>query len=513
MKIVNAASMTALDQRAIQELGLPALVLMERAALGVLAVIQTHFPHHLASVHILVGTGNNGGDGLALARLLHNQGLAVQVWWQGATAKRSAEFQIQFEINQALGVPMGPVAIETLPQSLGHASLIVDSLFGIGLSREVTGDWAAMITSANRAKAPVLAIDIPSGLQADTGQVLGVAMVADITVSCALPKWAHFLDTALDHVGKLEIVDIGIPPIYYQDHPQQVITRDLAKTYLPPARASQSHKGTYGRLAIVAGSLGMSGAAVLAAQAALETGVGLVHLFVPAAIQAVLSTMLPEVQVQGLPETDGALNQAAWPLLKDQLAKMDAVLLGPGLGRSEATAGFCQALFAENTRPLLLDADALYHLAADPGALKASDKCPLILTPHPGEMATLLGYSGAEIQADRVTAVQQAAQRYQAVAVLKGARSLIANSAQQLWFNSSGNPGMARGGMGDLLAGLIAGLLAQGFAPESAAALGVYWHGLAGNRVAQEQGPVAVSLQRLLAQLPAAWQQIAAAKR
>lgn len=504
MKIVNAAHMTALDQRTIQDLGLPAMVLMERAALGLLAAIQQHFSHCLTAVHILVGTGNNGGDGLALARLLFNQGVPVQVWCQGAEAKRSPEFQSQFAINQQLGVAMRAVEIDSLPQSLGHASLIVDGLFGINLNREVSGDWAAIIACVNRAKAPVVAIDLPSGLAADTGQTLGVAIQADLTVSCALPKWAHFLDPALAQVGQLEIADIGIPPAYYAKHSQQVLTFELAQSYLPPTRASNSHKGSYGRLAIVAGSVGMSGAAALAAQAALETGVGLVHLFVPASIQGVLSTLLPEVQVQALPERAGALNPAAWPVLQAQLQNMDRVLLGPGLGRSEATAHFCQALLAEIEQPVLLDADALYHLATAPRAFQQ----PVILTPHPGEMATLLACSGAEIQADRVTAVQQAAQQYQAVTVLKGARSLIATPAQQLWFNSSGNPGMARGGMGDLLAGLIAGLWAQGLPPEQAAALGVYWHGLAGNQVAQQQGLPAVSIRRLLSQLPAAWQQL-----
>ncbi len=504
MKIVNAAAMTELDQRTIQELGLPSLVLMERAALGILAAIQRHFSLCLSAVHILVGTGNNGGDGLVLARLLHNQGHVVQVWWQGALARRSSEFQMQFAINQKLGIAMRAVDSATLPQSLDQASLIVDALFGIGLSREISGDWATIIAAANRAKAAIVAIDIPSGLQADTGQTLGVAIEAALTVSCALPKWAHFLDSALDQVGHLEIVDIGIPPAYYQDHPEQLLTPELVRSYLPPVRVSQSHKGSYGRLAIVAGSLGMSGAAALAAQAALETGVGLVHLFVPASIQSTLSTLLPEVQVQPLPETDGALNQDAWPVLQAQLEKMDRILLGPGLGRSEATAHFCDLLLSDLDLPLLIDADALFHLANSPRVFQQS----VILTPHPGEMATLLGLSGADIQTDRVAAVRQAAGRYQALTVLKGARSLIATPGQQLWFNSSGNPGMARGGMGDLLAGLIAGLWAQGLEPDQATVLGVYWHGLAGNQVAQQFSTQAVSIRRLLTQLPAAWLQL-----
>lgn len=511
MKIVNTATMMALDRRTIHELGLPSLVLMERAALGMCAAIQSHFSQ-LKTVHLLVGTGNNGGDGLALARLLHCQGVGVQVWLQGKPEKRSPDNQTQFEINQKLGLEMhllsGPEQQAALAAALPGASLIVDALFGVGLARDITGSWADLIQLANAAAAPKVALDIPSGIHADTGQVLGTAFRADLTLTCALPKWGHLLDLALDWVGVLERVDIGIPPQFYADHPEAVLEPTLLRAWKPGPRRRNAHKGSFGRLGLVAGSLGMAGAARLAASAALETGVGLVFLFVPASIQAQLATALPEVQVVPLSESQAHLAPESLPLLQTRLAEMDTVLLGPGLGRHTQTGQVLRALVQgwqqqDSPPSLVLDADALYPLPQVLGG--AALQLPAILTPHPGELARLLDLSGAEVQAHRVRAVRQAVECYGAVTVLKGARSLIASPNGTIWFNPGGNPGMARGGMGDVLAGLCAGLLAQGLPPEQAAALGVYWHSLAADQVAQDCGETSLTVLRLLEALPQAW--------
>lgn len=507
MYIVNAATIQALDQRTIQELGLPALVLMERAALGAVAAIYQALPNHLQSVQILVGTGNNGGDGLAIGRLLHNQGVPVKLWLHGDHSRRSPDNLTQLQICQRLGIPAEAVCFESFAQELKSASLIIDTLFGVGLNRELTGDWARIIELANASDAKKLALDLPSGLQSDTGQVLGTAFVADLTVSCALPKWAHLLDQALAYVGQLEIADIGIPPLYCAELKEQVLTRQLAQQLKPGPRAKNSHKGTYGSLGLIAGSLGMSGAARMAAEAALQTGVGLVFLFVPASIQEQLAAAQPEVQVIPLPEAAGQLAPQAAELLSQHLSELDALLIGPGLGRGQSVAELLQLLLPELKQPLVLDADALWHLAQDPELLQGLQP-PLILTPHPGELARLLQRSAREIQADRVTAARQMAERFQATALLKGARSLIAEPDGRLWFNSTGNPGMARGGMGDVLAGLIGGLLAQGLSSVQASCLGCYWHGLAGDRLAQNLPETALTVQRLLAILPEAWARI-----
>jgi NAD(P)H-hydrate epimerase len=508
MQIVNATTMQALDQRCINELGLPGLVLMERAALGILSALQQHFGQQLQQVSVLAGNGNNGGDGLALARLLHCEGIPVTVWL--ASAKTGSEaYQQQLQMLQQLQIPCRvaeEAQLATVQASLAQSSLIIDALLGVGLSRPVTGLYAELIALANAAPAPIVAVDLPSGLQADTGQALGCAIQATLTVSCALPKWAHYLDPALEQVGQL-VVDIGIPPAYYRDHPEQVLCPEVLRALLPAPRKRNSHKGSYGQLGIVAGSLGMSGAAQLAAQAALYSGVGLVFLYVPASIQAILASALPDVQVRPLPDHDGQLSESGLAPLLAATRQHDALLIGPGLGRSQSTGDLLQGLLAANTGlPLVLDADALWHLAQWPQ--KTAFSRPAILTPHPGEMAQLLGCSSAEVQADRVSAARQAARQYQSVSLLKGARSLVASPDGRLTFNTSGNPGMARGGMGDLLAGLCGGLLAQGLPAYDAARLATAWHGLAGDLAAISLSETCLSLGALLAQLPAAWRQL-----
>lgn len=503
MYIVNAATMQDLDRRTIEELGLPSLVLMERAALGVLAALHQHFAdaHH---IQVLAGTGNNGGDGLALARLLHNQGKRVRIWLHGEDGRRTEDNRRQLEICRRLEIPVADVDFETLETELAQAELILDSLFGVGLSRPIEGDWARLIACANQTAAIKVAIDLPSGLHSDTGCVLGTAFQADLTVSCALPKWAHLLDPALEHIGHLEVADIGIPPIYCQGLEEQVLARGLVSGWKPGPRRKNSHKGTYGSLGIVAGSLGMSGAARMAAEAALETGVGLVFLFVPASIQDQLAVALPEVQVVPLPEQVGQLAPEALDILHRRLPEMDALLIGPGLGRSEPVARLLDALLAELKQPLVLDADALYHLATLASRPRYAEQA-VIITPHPGELARLLQCDTPAIQADRVSAARKAAESFQAVTLLKGARSLVASPQGTLYFNASGNPGMARGGMGDVLGGLCAGLLAQGLDAHRAAGLACFWHGLAGDSVAQTYPEVAVTTQRLLQALPEAW--------
>ncbi len=501
MQIVNAATMQSLDRRTIQELGLPSLVLMERASLGITEQILA--TGKLSNLQILAGTGNNGGDGLAIARLLHNQGHQVKVWLLGDDAKRTPDNQTQLEICRRLGIVLEPV-LEIPTQELQTASLILDALFGVGLSRELTGDWAAFIQAANASPAYKVAVDISSGLQADTGAVLGTAFKADLTVSCALPKWAHLLDQALEYVGQLEVVDIGIPPQYLEQLTETVLDRDAAKAWKPGPRAKNSHKGSFGSLAIIGGSLGMSGAARMASEAALQTGVGLVFLFVPASIQDQLAVALPEVQVVPLPETAGQLAPEALEILLRRLENMDAILLGPGIGRGDSVGELLKQLLPALKQPLVIDADGLWHLANQAGPFEQ----PVILTPHPGELARLVGHQTKDIQADRVGAARAAAQAFHAVMLLKGARSLIAAPDDRVWFNAGGNPGMARGGMGDVLAGLCAGLLTQGLKPEAAAGLATYWHALAGDTVAEDLPETAVTIQRLLAALPEAWMRI-----
>ncbi|PKL76385.1 MAG: bifunctional ADP-dependent NAD(P)H-hydrate dehydratase/NAD(P)H-hydrate epimerase, partial [Candidatus Melainabacteria bacterium HGW-Melainabacteria-1] len=429
----------------------------------------------------------------------------VKVWLLGEDARRSPENLRQLEICRRLAIELAPIPAQGFDAQLAPATVIVDALFGVGLSREISGPWAEAIETANAHPAFKVAVDIPSGIHSDTGAILGLALKADLTVTYAYPKWGHLLDPALDHIGRLEIVDIGIPPHYASDLPERLITPALVRGWLPGPRPRAVHKGGMGRLGIVAGAMGMSGAARMAAEAALQTGPGLVFLFVPASIQDQLAVALPEVQVVPLPEVAGQLGPAALEILCRRLADMDALLIGPGLGRNPSVSELLAALLPRLELPLVLDADALYHLAEQPRPFRH----PVILTPHPGELARLLHCRGAEIQADRVPAAREAAAALNAVTLLKGARSLVATPDGEIYFNPSGNPGMARGGMGDVLAGLVAGLLAQGLAPAPAAGLACYWHGHAGDRVVAHLPEAALTVQRLLAALPEAWASLA----
>ena len=507
MRIVSAETMQALDRRTMTELGLPSLVLMERAALGVLTALRTHFAPQLEQVHILAGSGNNGGDGLALARMLQGQGFPVEVWCTHAPQAASPDHQSQAHMLTQLGIQCRQ--LEDHPDWRSHmarASLVVDAVFGVGLNRPVTGLWAEVITWLNQLPVPVVAIDIPSGIHANTGLPLGdLALRAEMTVTCGLPKWGLMMDPALPFVGRLEMVDIGIPPAYSATVAGgHLLDAGLARSLTPPPRRQNAHKGRFGRLLIVAGSLGMSGAAVFAAQAALRAGTGIVTLAVPAAIQTQVAQQIPQALVFALPERNGFLSPEALPELRALSERASAALVGPGLGQDPATAALLQTWLPEIRVPLLLDADGLNHLAQ----LELTLSAPLLLTPHAGELGRLLGQSATTIQADRLCFLREGATRFDCVHVLKGAKTLIGTPDGRCWVNTSGNPALARGGSGDVLAGLIAGLIAQGYPLEAAALLGVYWHGLAADLAIREIPETCLTLPDLLQALPGALKQL-----
>jgi hydroxyethylthiazole kinase-like uncharacterized protein yjeF len=507
MRIVSAETMQALDRRTITELGLPALVLMERAALGVLTALRTHFSHQLEHVHILAGRGNNGGDGLALARMLQGQGFPVEVWMTGATETASPDQRLQAQMLDKLGIVCHELAEHPDWRShIARASLVVDAIFGVGLNRPISGIWAEVINWLNQLPVPVVAIDIPSGIHANTGMPLGeMALYADMTVTCGLPKWGLLMDPALPFVGQLEMVDIGIPPSYSATVTGgHLLDAALARSLTPPPRRPDAHKGRFGRLLIIAGSLGMSGAAVMSAQAALKAGAGVVTLAVPAAIQTQVAQQIPQALVFALPDHAGFLSIQALPALLQHLERANVVMMGPGLGLASETQDLLRELLPAIRIPLLLDADGLNHLAA----LSVKPEAPLLITPHPGELGRLLGHSVATIQADRLRFLHEGAARFDCIHVLKGARTLIGTPDGRCWVNSSGNPALARGGSGDLLAGLMAGLISQGHPLEAAALLGVYWHGLAADLVVQTLPETCVTLVDLLETLPAALKQL-----
>ncbi|MBM4295010.1 MAG: NAD(P)H-hydrate dehydratase [Deltaproteobacteria bacterium] len=488
MKLVTAAQMRELDRRAIEDVGLPSLVLMENAGRTTYQILRREFPHLAGPVAVLAGRGNNGGDGFVVARYLANAGESVAVFLLGRRDQVQGDARVNLEILTRQGVEV----IEILDEShlnpvvhrLAWSGLIVDALLGTGLNSPVAGLMAALIEKVNHLRPPVLAVDIPSGLSADTGEVMGVAVRAKVTATYGWPKIGQVAPSGRDYVGRLWQVDISIPPNLPQDLAVELVEAGEMRRLLPP-RPFGSHKGAFGHLAVLAGSQGKTGAAAMTADGALRAGAGLVTLGIPASLNDILEVKLTEAMTLPLPEAEGAraLGLQAMPAIRQFLADKTAAALGPGLGTHEETCEVVRQLTRDLPLPLVIDADGLNALAPDPQWLQDAPG-PRILTPHPGEMARLTGAPVRDIQADRLQAAREAAARYGAVLVLKGAQTVVADPEGRVSLNPTGNPALASGGTGDVLTGLIGGFLAQKMIPWDAARLGVYLHGLAADYLA-----------------------------
>jgi len=406
-------------------------------------------------------------------------------------------------------VGSGEAAVEEfLWERLGSCDLVVDAMLGTGINGDVEGQIATAIGVVNEDDAPVLAIDVPSGVCADTGAVLGCAVRADETVTFGLPKTGLLQHPGAALCGRLVVADIGIPvTVSDAGTPSAILMTPEPIAEIVPRRALDSHKGHAGRVMVVGGSTGMTGAIALAAQAAARTGSGLVHLGVPASLNHILESQVVEPMTVPLPEgQDGHLGpQAERDILGFmRLLRVNALAVGPGLGRVDGAAELVRRLLLGSTAPVVVDADGLWAVAQDPDCIENAT-APVIITPHPAELATLMRQEVDEIQADRVGAAREAADRLGAITVLKGARTVIAPPDGPVLINPTGNPGMSSGGMGDVLTGVIVSLLGQGVEPLDAAALGAYLHGLAADLVAEARGgAVGMVASDLLETLPAA---------
>lgn len=515
MRLLDAAAMRELDRRAIKELGIPGPVLMENAGRGAADLVCSRwgglFP---GPVTVLAGKGNNGGDGFVIARHLRNRGWLVQTVALAAEETFSGDAALNLAVLRRSGAPLhfaaDAVALAaTLPRFSG-SRLLVDALFGTGLSSEVLGHYAAAIDWINAAGVPVLAIDIPSGVDASSGRILGRAVRADMTATFACAKPGQVLYPGAECTGELTVVDIGIPTTLVAEHAGErlcFVDTASAAELLPP-RPAQGHKGTFGHLLVVAGSSGKAGAAALTAEAGVRSGTGLVTVAAPATVQATLAVKLTEAMTEALPEQSGALDATSWERLAELWPGKDALALGPGLGQTPPTMALVRRLLRTCPVPLVIDADGLNAIAGDLAALAECPGPPPVLTPHPGEMARLAALSIADIEADRLGIARDFAMRHRVVLVLKGARTVVADPAGHVSINGSGNPGLASGGMGDVLTGLIGGLLAQGMSPANAALLGVHLHGLAADRLAATLGTAGLSARDVIRELPAARQQL-----
>jgi NAD(P)H-hydrate epimerase len=504
VRVLTVAEVRELDRYAIEELGLPGLVLMENAALGVADALGERFPE-ARRIAIVCGPGNNGADGLALARQLLARGYDVEPILARFERELSADCRTQHEVLARLGVApreLAAGAADAAP-ALAAADLIVDALFGSGLARPLEGEWRRLVETIAAAKKPVLAIDLPSGLDGDRAAPIGAAVRADLTLTFVAPKPAQLLEPACDLCGELVVADLGFP-VDEGGGPgalHLLVAEELASAL--PARAPGAHKGSFGHALVVAGSVGKVGAAVLAARASVAAGAGLTTVALPAELHAALADACPEAMTLPLPSNGGALALAALDALEAAAAERTVVALGPGLGRAPETEELVRRLAHACARPLLLDADGLNAFEGRLDEL-AERGAPTVLTPHPGELARLLGVDAAAIQADRLAAARTAARRAGAVVVLKGRGTLVAQPDGECWINATGNPGMASGGSGDVLTGVVAARLAQGDAPPFAACLSVHLHGRAGDIALERTGGPAVSAGELIATLGAA---------
>lgn len=495
MKVVSAEQMRQLDALVIADFGVPGEELMERAGRGLAVVVDdlarvSGFSN--SPVRLVAGRGNNGGDVFVAARHLHDMGYRVDVWLAGERRRVTGAAAKHLELLRNASIALEEI---TTPQDWddliatheGGEGIVVDGVLGTGIRGPARGLAAGAIQFVNMLGegGPVVAVDIPSGMDANTGAAEADTVRADLTVTMGLPKRGLVEPLAIEFVGSVEVVDIGIPEevIAKVESEMDLITALDAREWLP-RRKRISHKGDYGHVLVIAGAAGYAGAAILAARAAARSGVGLVSALVPEPIAAIVAAAVPEAMVHaGRATSSGSLATDALAQWGRALDTFDAILIGPGLTMHADGAGLVKSLLKAYRKPLVLDADALNLLATDPALIRAS-AAQVVVTPHPGEMARLLGIAVEEVQAQRFAIAQRAAKQLGAVTVLKGAGTLVAVADRPLSINLTGNPGMASGGMGDALAGLLAGLLAQRIPVFDATRLAVYLHGRAGDRVA-----------------------------
>jgi NAD(P)H-hydrate epimerase len=514
MRILNAAQMREADRFTIEDIGIPSLVLMENAGRQVVAAIEAAYEARLdGRVAVLCGRGNNGGDGFVVARTLLQRGIDAAVFVIGAVADVRGDARTNLDILGRLGVTVVEIGDEQSWElhfsEISQCTLIVDAIFGTGLKSALGGMLETVVADVNASGIPIVSIDLPSGLSADTAHLIGDCIDASMTVTLAAPKLPLVLPPAEAHAGDVVIADIGIPHDVIEglegSHiellaPEQV--RDLVEPRTP-----DSHKGDFGRVTIVAGSRGKTGAAHLTAMGALRSGAGLVTVATPASCLPIVASMAPEYMTEALAEArDGTVAPAAVDTLLE--LRHDVVACGPGIGRTPGVAEFVRLLIDRFETPLVLDADAITVMADDPSRLVGREERDVIITPHPGEMARLIGSSVDEVQANRIDVATEFATTHHLYVVLKGHRTIIATPEGHVFINPTGNAGLATGGTGDVLTGMIAAWLAQLLDAEAACRLAVFLHGAAGDLTEANEGQVAMTATDLVASLGDALNQL-----
>lgn len=486
----------------MRDYGIPAMVLMERAGLSVFEAVLRLLPES-GRIVVICGRGNNGGDGLVVARLAYEANFGVEVLVASREEELSDDAKTQLAVTRAAGVQ--PIFYDDARwqrrmDCLGMNDLIVDALLGTGAKGEVRGGVAEAIRAINRSGVPVVSVDVPSGIDTDTGEDLGESVWALRTVTFGLPKPFLFQGIGMEHAGYWTVAEIGYPSaILTSPTDARLIQQDWVADVVPE-RLRTAHKRDNGHVLVIAGSEMMPGAAVLATKAALRSGAGLVTVAAPGAVCDHVMSHVPEALLLPLPSMEGALCARAAEVLLERMPRADSAVIGPGLSQADGVLDFLRTIFERWELPSCLDADALNAIAR--GVQLPASEC--VMTPHPGEMSRLMGSSIAEIQNDRFRTVHRAVEQFGKTVVLKGPHTIIGDVDQALAVNVTGNSGMATAGMGDVLSGLIGALLAQDLPPYCAASAGTFWHGHAADVCAEQIGPIGYLASDVVEALPRA---------
>ena len=507
MRVLNTRQMRDADRRTIEEIGIPSIVLMENAGRQAVAAMEAAYDDLATSqVGVLCGRGNNGGDGFVVARTLVQRGIDVGVFLLGSVSEISGDARINLEVLGRIGLTV--VEITTAQEwelhftEISECDLVVDAILGTGFRGQLSGLLETVVADVNALGVPIVSIDLPTGVSADTHVVDGTAIEASMTVTLGAPKIPLVFPPADSHGGDLVIADIGIPyPVFEELDGEylEILTRERMREIVP-ARVADSHKGDFGRVLVVAGSNGRTGAAHLSAIGALRSGAGLVTIATPRSCVPIIAAMAPEYMTEGLDETaSGTIDYGAIDRVLD--LKADVIAVGPGLGQAPSTSAFVHALVERAGVPLVLDADALNAFVGEPERLMGRDGVDVIITPHPGEMARLLNTSIEKVQSDRLKHAREFAAAHKVHVVLKGHRTVIAAPDGRTFVNLTGNAGMATGGTGDLLTGMLAAWFAQLLDAEAACKLAVYLHGTAGDLAEADEGEVALIATDIAARL------------
>lgn len=492
MKIAVEKDIRIIDQTAIEKYQIPQLILMENAGMALTEEVRKHLNSH-SKVVVVAGMGNNGGDGLVCARHLHNSGVQVKIFMIGNLKKLSVYANQNYEIIKHLQVQVELIndisGIKKMGKTIAYDDVVVDCIFGIGLTKEVEGVYELAIEEINNCSGYVISCDIPSGIHASEGLIMKTAVRADKTVALCLPKVGNIMFPAAEFNGELVVKGISIPNELLEEMeiPLSSVTHDMIKKVIPK-RQRNTHKGVYGKASIIAGSFGMTGAAILCGKSALRSGVGLLKLIIPESLHTIITTSVPEAVTVPLAETRrGVFGINQVEKLVNTCEGADVIAVGPGCGQNAEMNEILRHLITLVDKPVIIDADGLNTLAKHVDVLrnKVND---VIITPHPGEMSRLTNLPLEVINMHPINTAREFASKWKVVVVLKGARTIIALPSGKAYINVNGNPGMATAGSGDVLTGIITSLVAQGMSSEKAAIAGVYIHGYAGDLMISQKG-------------------------